>query len=84
MFRKWRHGLGDAENVKLKRIVVTNPALYLDEISEELQRIVKKGFSMSSISKRLRGRLGYTWKVVVVPAAVGAKGRFYRNYETSY
>ena len=76
--------MGDAENVKLKRIVVTNPALYLDEISEELQRIVKKGFSMSSISKRLRGRLGYTRKVVAVPAAVGAKGRFYRNYETCY
>ena len=84
MFRKWKHVLGDAEDVKLKRIVDTNPALYLDEISAELQRIVKKGFSMSSISKRLRGRLGYTRKVVVVPAAVGAKGRIYRDYETSY
>jgi len=84
MFRKWKHVLGDAEDVELKRIVDANPTFYLDEISAELQRIVKKGFSMSSISKRLRGRLGYTRKVVVVPAAVGAKGRFYRDYETPY
>jgi len=69
VFRKWKHVLGEAEDVELKRIVDANPTLYLDEISAELQRIVKKGFSMSSISRRLRGRLGYTRKVIYEKAS---------------
>ena len=44
--RKWKHGLGDDEDVELKRIVDTNHALILVENSAELQQIVKKGFSM--------------------------------------
>jgi hypothetical protein len=53
----------------LKAVVDKCPVLYLDEISKILKTKLKKKFTTQEISKRLRGPLGYSRKVVYEKAS---------------